>query len=101
MKLWLITVGRSGRVLEPAIEEYETRARRYWPVEVIEVERGEGRGGLTDDAVRDAEADACCDRVPKGAELVALTARGTHGARSVCRATFSAAPFTRFPESRS
>ena len=76
MKLSLITVGRSGRVLAPAIEEYETRTRRYWPVDVIEVREEKARGGLTDDAVRDAEAARLLARVPKGAELIALTVRG-------------------------
>lgn len=76
MKLWLITIGRSGRVLEPAITEYETRARRYWPVEVIEVKEERARRGIDADAVRDAEADRLLKRVPKGAEVVALTRRG-------------------------
>lgn len=76
MKLWLIAIGRSGRVLEPAITEYETRARRYWPIEVIEVKEERARGGMSDDAVRDAEAARMLRRVPKGAELVALTRTG-------------------------
>jgi 23S rRNA (pseudouridine1915-N3)-methyltransferase len=76
MKLWLITVGRSGRVLEPAITEYETRTRRYWPVEVIEVKEERARRGLDENAVRDAEGGRMLKRVPKGAELVALTRRG-------------------------
>ena len=76
MKLWLITIGRSGRVLEPAITEYETRARRYWPLEVIEVKEERARRGVDDDAVREAEAVRLLKRVPKGAELVALTRRG-------------------------
>jgi 23S rRNA (pseudouridine1915-N3)-methyltransferase len=76
MKLWLITIGRSGRVLEPAITEYETRARRYWPVEVIEVKEERARRGLDEDAVREAEGVRLLKRVPKGAELVALTRRG-------------------------
>lgn len=76
MKLWVITIGRSGRVLEPAIAEYETRARRYWPVEVIEVKEERAGRGRDEDAVREAEAARLLKRVPKGAELVALTRRG-------------------------
>lgn len=76
MKLWLIAIGRSGRVLEAAITEYETRARRYWPVEVIEVKEERARRGMSEDAVRDAEAERMMRRVPKGAELVALTRTG-------------------------
>lgn len=76
MKLWLITVGRSGRVLEPAIAEYATRAQRYWSLETIEVKEERAGRGLTDDAVRDAEAERLLRRVPKGAEVVALTRTG-------------------------
>ncbi|MBR9989965.1 MAG: 23S rRNA (pseudouridine(1915)-N(3))-methyltransferase RlmH [Gemmatimonadetes bacterium] len=76
MKLWLLTVGRSGRVLEPAITEYETRTRRYWPVEVIEVKEERARRGMDPAAIRDAEADRLLRRVPKEAELVALTRTG-------------------------
>lgn len=76
MKLWLIAIGRSGRVLESAIAEYETRARRYWPVEVIEVKEERARRGMAEAAVREAEAERILRRVPKGAELVALTRTG-------------------------
>ena len=76
MKLWLIAVGRSGRVLESAITEYETRARRYWPVEVIEVKEERARRGMSEHAVRDAEAERILRRVPKDAEIMALTRTG-------------------------
>jgi 23S rRNA (pseudouridine1915-N3)-methyltransferase len=76
MKLWLIAIGRSGRLLAPAIEEYGTRARRYWPVEVIEVKEERARRGMDEEAVRDAEAVRLLDRVPKGVEVVALTRTG-------------------------
>lgn len=76
MKLWLITVGRAGRVLEPVIAEYEARAQRYWPVEVIEVKEERARRGIDEDAVRAAEAERLLRRAPKGAELIALTRTG-------------------------
>ncbi|HEX6133927.1 MAG TPA: 23S rRNA (pseudouridine(1915)-N(3))-methyltransferase RlmH [Longimicrobiales bacterium] len=76
MKLWLITIGRAGRVLEPAIAEYESRARRYWPVEVIEVKEERVRRGADDAAVRDAEAERLLKRVPRDVELIALTRTG-------------------------
>lgn len=76
MKLWLIAIGRSGRVLEPAITEYEARARRYWPVEVIEVREERARRGMSEHAVRDAEAERMLRRIPKDAEIVALTRTG-------------------------
>ncbi|MGH7448406.1 MAG: 23S rRNA (pseudouridine(1915)-N(3))-methyltransferase RlmH, partial [Longimicrobiales bacterium] len=76
MKLWLIAIGRAGRVLEPAIAEYEMRARRYWNVEVIEVKEERARRGVDENAVRRAEADRLLRRVPNGVELVALTRTG-------------------------
>jgi 23S rRNA (pseudouridine1915-N3)-methyltransferase len=76
MKLWLITIGRSGRVLGPAIEEYATRAQRYWPLEVIEVKEERARRGMDEAAVREAEAGRLLRRLPNGAELVALTRTG-------------------------
>ena len=76
MKLLLIAIGKTGRLLAPAIAEYEERARRYWPLDVIEVKEERARAGLTDDAVKDAEAERLMKRVPKGMELVALTRTG-------------------------
>jgi len=76
LKLWLVSVGRPGRVLEPAIEEYETRVRRYWSFESVEVKEERAGRGLTDGAIRDAEAERLLKRVPNGVELVALTRTG-------------------------
>jgi 23S rRNA (pseudouridine1915-N3)-methyltransferase len=76
MKLWLLTIGRPGRVLEPAIADYETRARRYWPLDVVEVKEERSRRGVSEDAVRDAEGMRLLQRLPKGVELIALTRRG-------------------------
>lgn len=76
MKLSLIAVGRSGRLLAPAIAEYEARARRYWPVDVIEVKEERARHGTDVEAVREAEAVRLLQRVPEGVELVALTRTG-------------------------
>ena len=76
MKLLLIVVGRPGRVLESAIAEYEARARRYWPLEVIEVKEERARSGATDEQIKNAEAERLLKRVPKGLELMALTRTG-------------------------
>ena len=76
MRLWLIAVGRSGRLLAPAIEEYSTRAQRYWPLDVIEVKEERAHRGMDEDAVREAEATRLLQRVPKDAQLVALTRTG-------------------------
>jgi 23S rRNA (pseudouridine1915-N3)-methyltransferase len=77
VKLWLISVGRPGGLLQPAIAEYETRARRYWPLDVVEVREERARKGMPDADVRDAEAERILKRVPNAAELVALTRNGT------------------------
>jgi 23S rRNA (pseudouridine1915-N3)-methyltransferase len=77
VKVWLISVGRPGRLLQPAMAEYETRARRYWSLELVEVREERARKGLSDDQVRDAETERILKRVPKAAALVVLTRTGT------------------------
>lgn len=77
MKLLLITVGRADGLLEGAIAEYEARAKRYWPLDVLQVKEERARRGMDDaDAVRDAEGERVLRRVPKGFELIALTRTG-------------------------
>jgi 23S rRNA (pseudouridine1915-N3)-methyltransferase len=71
-----MTVGRAGRVLEPALVEYDARARRYWNVETIEVREEKARKGSSEQDVKSAEGERLLKRVPKGAELVALTRHG-------------------------
>jgi 23S rRNA (pseudouridine1915-N3)-methyltransferase len=76
VKIALICVGRAGGTLEPAIREYEKRAARYWTLDVVEVKEERARKGVTEDHVREAEAERILKRVPKQAELVALTRTG-------------------------
>jgi 23S rRNA (pseudouridine1915-N3)-methyltransferase len=76
VKITLICVGRPGRVLEGAIAEYETRARRYWMLDVIEAKEERAGRGMTEAAVKDAEGERILRRVPRGAEIVALTRTG-------------------------
>lgn len=77
MSLRVVVVGRPGRVLAAAIAEYERRAARYWPVEVVEVrqERAGKRGGDVD-RVKRAEAGRLRERIPAGAKVVVLTREG-------------------------
>ncbi len=76
MKLWLLAVGRPGALLADAIAEYERRAGRYWPLQVVEVkEERAGRGRRAAD-VRRAESERLVERAPVGVELVALTREG-------------------------
>ena len=76
MKLWLITVGKTGSMLQPAVAEYEARARRYWQLEIVEVKEERSGHGVSKDDVREAEAERLLKRVPADTELVALTRRG-------------------------
>lgn len=76
MRVSLVIIGRprhSG--LADAIRDYETRAARYWPLEVIEVKEEPGRG-LSADVVRDREADRLVDRLPGEAVVVACDPGG-------------------------
>lgn len=74
MKIWLLCVGRPGRLIAPVIQEYEARAGRYWPLEVIDVKPETGR--RSEDEVRAAESERMLKRLPGEAELVALTRTG-------------------------
>lgn len=74
MKVVLACVGRPGRLLEGAIREYEERAGRYWPLEVVEVKAERGSRG--EDEVRRAESERLLARLPDGVERIALTPEG-------------------------
>jgi 23S rRNA (pseudouridine1915-N3)-methyltransferase len=76
VKITVIAVGRPGRVLEEAIAEYEGRARRYWSLEVVEVREERSGKGIREEAVMAAEGERILKRVPRGAELVALSRTG-------------------------
>jgi 23S rRNA (pseudouridine1915-N3)-methyltransferase len=76
VKVVLAVVGKAGRTLADAIDEYERRARRYWPLEVVEVKATKASAGRTDDDVRSAEADDLLGRIPRELEIVALTRAG-------------------------
>ena len=63
------------RHLAAAIDEYETRAARYWPLDVVEVREASGRGVAADDA-RLREGERLQERVPAGALVVVCDERG-------------------------
>ncbi len=63
------------RHLAAAIDEYETRAARYWPLDVVEVREGSGRGVSADEA-RAREGARLLERVPAGALVLACDERG-------------------------
>ena len=76
MKVILAVVGKPGRTHAAAIAEYEKRAARYWPLEVIEVKAVKAGGSRSDEDVREAEAGHLLERVPREFEIIALTRVG-------------------------
>ena len=76
MKVWLLAVGRPGALFADAVTEYEKRAARYWNFESIEVREERAHKGLDDEQVRRSESERLLERVPAGAEVVALTRDG-------------------------
>lgn len=75
MRVVVAAVGkpRNG-ALAAAIDEYETRAARYWPLDVHEV-REERAGSLSPDTVREREGERLVERAG-GARLVACNPGG-------------------------
>jgi 23S rRNA (pseudouridine1915-N3)-methyltransferase len=76
VRILVLTVGRPARWLAGAIEEYETRAARYWSLEVIEVREEKSRKGMSAEAVRAAESGRLRERIPGDMRIVALTRTG-------------------------
>lgn len=76
MKLLIVAVGRTGRLLEPVVTEYATRAQRYWSLDVIEVKEERAGRGRTETMIREAEGERLLGRIPRGLEVVALTRTG-------------------------
>ena len=72
----VVAIGRAGRLLEPAIAEYQARAARYWTLDIIEVKEERAHAGLTAADVRNAEAERLLKRVPRDMEMIALTRTG-------------------------
>lgn len=76
MRVLVVVVGKpreSG--LAAAIDEFETRASRYWPLEIHEVREESARAASTD-LVREREGERLLARVPAGTELVACDVDG-------------------------
>jgi 23S rRNA (pseudouridine1915-N3)-methyltransferase len=61
--------------LAGAIREYESRAARYWPLEVHEVREEPARAGSAD-LVREREGERLLAAIPAGAEVVACELTG-------------------------
>ena len=76
MRVVVAVVGRprAGGIAD-ATRDYETRAARYWPLDVHEV-REEPARAASPDLVREREGERLLARVPAGATLVACDERG-------------------------
>jgi 23S rRNA (pseudouridine1915-N3)-methyltransferase len=74
VKFYIVTVGRpAAGPLRELIADFEARASRYWPIEVIEV-RAEPARSRSPDEVRRLEGARLLERV--AGTLVALDERG-------------------------
>ena len=77
MRVLVVVVGKPREPgLAAAIEEFETRAARYWPLDVHEV-REEPARGASADLVREREGERLLAKVPAGADVVACDVEGT------------------------
>ena len=76
MKVTIVAVGRVRGPVADAVAEYESRAARYWKLDLVEVDAGAPGGRDDVAAVREAEEERILARIPDGAEVVALTRSG-------------------------
>lgn len=76
MRVIIAAVGKPrDRHLAAAIDAYETRAARYWPLDVAEVREASGRG-VSAAQTRTREGERLLERVPNGAQLLVCDERG-------------------------
>jgi len=76
MRLVVAVVGKArNAALGEAIRDYETRAARYWPLDVHEV-REERATGIPVDKVKEREAERLSEKVPERAQIVACEPGG-------------------------
>jgi 23S rRNA (pseudouridine1915-N3)-methyltransferase len=76
MRLVVAVVGKArNAALGEAIRDYETRAARYWPLDVREV-REERATGIPVDKVKEREALRLSEKVPERAQTVACEVGG-------------------------
>ncbi len=70
MKVWVAAVGKPrDAALAAAIREYESRAARYWPLEIVEVKEESGRSAGVE-TVRRKEGERILGRIPPAARVV-------------------------------
>ena len=75
MRLIVAAVGKPRNAeLAAAIEHYESRAARYWPLDIREVREEAGRGA-SPEQVREREGERLSSRI-EGANVIACDERG-------------------------
>ena len=76
MRVVIAAVGKPrDRHLAAAIDNYETRAARYWPLDVVEVREASGRR-ISSERVREREGERILERLPAAVALVVCDERG-------------------------
>jgi 23S rRNA (pseudouridine1915-N3)-methyltransferase len=87
VKLVVLAVGRVRGALADAVADYEERARRYWKLDVVEVDGGAPGRDAEPERVMEAEAERLLARLPEGVSVMALTREGNGmGSRSLAHA---------------
>lgn len=87
MKLVVVAVGKVRGALADAVDTYEARAKRYWKLDVIEVDAGAAGSDPAPERVMEAEAERIQARLPEGGSVFALTREGKGmGSRTLARA---------------
>ena len=77
MKVSVIAVGKSDRLLKDALEHYEKSAGYYWNIEVSEIKSGiAGRKKVSPGDVMKTESDRILHKIPTNAEVIALETTG-------------------------
>ena len=76
MRVSVLTVGKPRQpALAEVIHDYETRAARYWTLDIIEVKE-ESAKAILPAQVKDREAERLLDRMPADAQVVACDPGG-------------------------
>lgn len=77
MRVLVCVVGRPKvGPISDAIREYETRAARYWPLDVVEVREEKGSGSVTPDLVKQREGERLGERLQSIPVIVACDVQG-------------------------
>ena len=77
MKVSVIAVGKTDRLLKDALEHYEKSAGYYWNIEVSEIKSGiAGRKKVSPGDVMKTESDRILHKIPTNAEVIALERTG-------------------------